>query len=124
MDEQIRSTLSPVLDGRFYIGLIPAGVVQPRDGSEPAPYGISQRIGGGETTYLDHTRDTTVNGQYQIDLFGREKIALNTVAAEVKTAMNESAHFSAVNTDERDGFEDAVNMFRISLDYSLWRDTA
>jgi hypothetical protein len=123
MDEDIVATLGPVLSGRIYPSVAPARVVQPANGATPAPYGIYQRVSGGEITYIDGARDTVVNARYQVDTFGREKAALNTIAADIKEAMNEATLFKSICLDERDDFEDAVQMYRVSMDFSIWKDT-
>ena len=70
-------------------------------------------------TALTGTPNLT-NARFQIDLFGREKIALDTLAEGVKTAMLGATLFKSICLNQMDLYEDPAQFYRISLDFSVW----
>lgn len=105
------TTLGATLSNRLYPSVAPAGVT--------APYGVYQMVSGVPLTSFDGMMPTT-NARFQIDLFGREKIALDTLAESVKTAMDGATLFKSVCQNQMDLYEDPAQFYRILLDFSVW----
>ncbi len=61
------------------------------------------------------------NRRFQIDVFAAGKATTITLAASVRVAMNAATSFKSLCVDERDNFEDAVQLYRRSLDFSVWQ---
>ena len=105
------TTLGATFSTRLYPSVAPAGVT--------APYGVYQMVSAVPQTALTGTPNLT-NARFQIDLFGREKIALDTLAESVKTAMGGATLFSSICINAMDMYEDPAQFYRISLDFSVW----
>jgi hypothetical protein len=105
------TTLTGVLSGRLYPSVAPAGVV--------APYAVYQLVSGIPVSDLLGQADRT-NSHYQIDLFGRDKGALDVLADGVKAAMNGAGLFKSVCTMQQDVYEDPAQFYRVILDFSIW----
>ncbi|MBK7082353.1 MAG: DUF3168 domain-containing protein [Betaproteobacteria bacterium] len=105
------TTLTGVLSGRLYPSVAPAGVV--------APYAVYQLVSGVPVSDLSGQSNCT-NSRFQLDLFGREKLALDTLAESVKVAMNAATLFKSVCVLQQDTYEDPAAFYRVTLDFSLW----
>jgi hypothetical protein len=105
------TTLTTALSGRLYPSVAPAGVT--------APYAVYQLVSGIPVSDLLGQSDRT-NSHYQIDLFGRDKSALDTLADAVKSAMDAATLFKSICTLQQDTYEDPAQFYRVSLDFSIW----
>jgi len=105
------TTLGATFSNRLYPSVAPAGVA--------APYGVYQMVSAVPQTALTGTPNLT-NARFQIDLFGREKIALDALAEAVKTAMGGATLFKSICLNQLDLYEDPAQFYRISLDFSVW----
>jgi hypothetical protein len=110
--EDVISTLGATLANRLYPAVAPAGVV--------APYAVYQMVSGVPVTHLTGQSDMT-NWRLQVDLFGREKIPLDSLAEGVKSAMDGAALFKSVCQNQMDLYEDPAQYYRVMLDFSIWR---
>jgi hypothetical protein len=110
--EDVITTLGATLANKLYPSVAPAGVV--------APFAVYQMVSGVPITHLTGMSDTT-NWRLQVDLFGREKVALDLLAENVKGAMDGAALFKSVCQNQMDLYEDPAQYYRIMLDFSLWR---
>ena len=105
------TTHGATISNRLYPSVAPAGVA--------APYGGYQMVSAVPQTALTGTPNLT-NARFQIDLFGREKIALDALAEAVKTAMGGATLFKSICLNQLDLYEDPAQFYRISLDFSVW----
>ena len=105
------TTIGGVISGRLYPAVAPAGVA--------APYGVYQLVAGVPVSDLSGQSNRT-NSRFQIDLFGREKLALDTLAESVKAAMDAATLFKSVCILQQDLYEDPAQYYRVSIDFSIW----
>jgi len=105
------TTLTTALSGRLYPSVAPAGVV--------APYGVYQLVVGLPITHLSGQSNRT-NSHYQVDLFGRDKAALDALADTVKAAMDAATLFDSTCISQQDLYEDPAQFYRVMLEFSLW----
>lgn len=110
--QDVVTTLGAALSNKLYPSVAPAGVT--------APYGVYQMISGVPITHLSGQSDRT-NWRLQIDLFGREKIALDALAESVKAAMDAATLFKSICQNQMDLYEDPAQFYRVVLDFSIWR---
>ena len=105
------TTLGATLSNRLYPSVAPAGVT--------APYAVYSMVSGVPITHLSGQSNKT-NARFQVDLFGRNKAALDTLADAVKLAMDQSALFKSVCQNQIDLYEDPAQFYRVMLDFSVW----
>jgi hypothetical protein len=105
------TTLGATLSNRLYPSVAPAGVT--------VPYGVYQMISSVPLTSFQGMM-ATANARFQVDLFGREKIALDALAESVKAAMDAASLFKSVCVNQMDLYEDPAQFYRIVLDFSVW----
>jgi Protein of unknown function (DUF3168) len=110
--QDVVTTLGATLSNRLYPSVAPAGVV--------APYGVYQMVSGVPITHLSGQSDRT-NWRLQVDLFGRDKIALDVLAENVKAAMDTATLFKSICQNQADLYEDPAQFYRIAMDFSIWR---
>lgn len=108
----IVTTLGATLSSKLYPMVAPAGVVP--------PYGIYQMVSAVPVTHFSGQSDRT-NYRFQVDLFGREKIALDALAVSVRAAMDSAALFKSVCINSAELFEDPAMYFRVTMDFSVWQ---
>jgi len=108
----IVTTLGATLSDKLYPMVAPAGVV--------APYGVYQCVSAVPITHFSGQSDRT-NYRFQVDLFGREKIALDALAVSVQAAMDAATLFDSVCINAMELFEDPANYFRVTMDFSIWQ---
>jgi len=106
------TTLSGTFSGKFYALVAPATVV--------APYAVYQMVSAVPITHLSGQSDRT-NYRFQVDCFGREKIALDALATATRLAMDGSSLFKSVCINSMELFEDPAMYFRITMDFSIWQ---
>lgn len=109
--EDLRTTLGPLCGGRFYAHVAPENAA--------TPYGTYQLVSGVPVSSLDG-ESSLVNYRYQVDLFGPDKGVIDALAASVRAAMDAAVLFKSVCQLQQDLFEDAVQLYRVSLDFSIW----
>lgn len=63
---------------------------------------------------------TLENAVMQIDCWSSSYETVNLLSSKVKTAMDAATAFDAILTDDRDLYEDEVEIHRVSMDYSIW----
>ena len=110
--QDVVTTLGATLSNKLYPSVAPAGVV--------APYAVYAMVSGVPITHLSGQSDRT-NWRCQVDLFGRDKIALDALAESVKAAMDAATLFKSVCMNHLDLWEDPALYYRISLDFSIFR---
>ena len=108
----IVTTLGATLSSKLYPMVAPAGVV--------APYGVYQFVSGVPITHFSGQSNRT-NWRVQIDMFGRDYMALDTLAENVKAAMDAASLFDSVCLNAAELFEDPAMFFRVTLDFSVWQ---
>lgn len=87
------------------------------DGTVP-PYITYQRITADEEPVLSGSSGLT-NTRVQIDIYARTYAQVQTIAAQVD-ALFAAWSVQNVSLPAQDLYEDAVKLFRISADYSIW----
>ena len=104
--------LTALVGDRIYPVVLPEGVSYPA-----VRY---QRIGGGP---LQHTGGDSglENARIQIDVWAKRYAQAKDTAEQVRAAIRTATAFKAVSVAEVDGYEDDTRTFRVTLDYSLWR---
>jgi len=60
------------------------------------------------------------NAMIQVDCWASTYAGAKALGTAVLSAMDGSSTFSAVLIDERDMFEDDVEIYRVSMDFSTW----
>ena len=108
----IVTTLGATLSNRLYPMVAPAGVA--------APYGVYQFVSGVPITHFSGQSNRT-NWRVQIDMFGRDYMALDTLAENVKAAMDAASLFKSVCQNETSLYEDPAQFYRIMLEFSVWQ---
>ena len=108
----IVTTLGATLSSKLYPMVAPAGVV--------APYGVYQQVSGVPITHLSGQSNRT-NYRFQVDVFGREKIALDALAVSVMAAMDAATLFDSICLNSAELFEDPAMYFRVTMDFSIWQ---
>ena len=106
------TTLGATLSNKLYPMVAPAGVA--------APYAVYQFVSGVPITHFSGQSNRT-NWRVQIDIFGRDFIALDTLAENVKAAMDAASLFDSVCLNAAELFEDPAMLFRVTLDFSVWQ---
>ena len=108
----IVTTLGATLSNRLYPLVAPAGVA--------APYGVYQMVSAVPITHFSGQSNRT-NYRFQVDLFGREKIALDALAVSVMAAMDAASLFKSICVNATELFEDPAMYFRVTMDFSIWQ---
>lgn len=85
------------------------------------PYIVYQRVSVNSENVLSGNSGL-VNSRVQIDVYATTFAQVVTIAAQIDALM---AGWSVQNVSvlSQDGYEDAVKLFRITTDYSIWADT-
>jgi len=112
IDSDLASTLASTLSSRLWPMEAPANVAR--------PYGIYQLVSLVPTTHLAGVASLT-NYRYQVDLFGPDPGALATLGSSVRTAMSAASAFKSICLSEQELFDDVVQLFRRSIDFSIWQ---
>ena len=80
-----------------------------------------QRITGGQVTA--HSGYTGLeNPRYQIDAWANTFDAARAIAKQIRLAMTSATTFTAIVLTDFDDYEPEKNLFRISLDFSVWSE--
>jgi hypothetical protein len=108
----IVTTLGATLSNKLYPMVAPAGVA--------APYGVYQMVSAVPITHLSGQSNRT-NYRFQVDIFARDKIALDALAVSVMAAMDAASLFDSVCLNAAELFEDPAMLFRVTLDFSVWQ---
>jgi len=108
----IVTTLGATLSNRLYPMVAPAGVA--------APYAVYQMISAVPITHFSGQSNRT-NYRFQVDCFGREKIALDALAVAVMAAMDAATLFDSICLNSAELFEDPAMYFRVTMDFSIWQ---
>ena len=108
----IVTTLGATLSNRLYPMVAPAGVA--------APYGVYQQVSGVPITHLSGQSNRT-NYRFQVDIFARDKIALDALAVSVMAAMDAATLFKSICLNSTELFEDPAMYFRVTMDFSIWQ---
>lgn len=94
-------------------------VVAPSDAPPPAaPYALVTRIDG--VPNIDLRGSGLVRFRYQIDVFATTLIEAQTVAEALGAPMKAAA-FKGIPLSYGDGYEDAVQLYRVTRDFSVWQ---
>lgn len=109
--EQVQATIAPIVSGGAWYGV---------NTTEPPvyPYAVFLRIVSPTNVTLQGPSDVQ-NTIFQIDIFSRTVAEGQALEAALEAAMN-TAPFSSVQIDQRDGYEPEVKAFRFTGDYSVW----
>ena len=105
------TTLGTTLSGRFYPSVAPAGVV--------SPYAVYSMVSGIPVNDLAGQSNLT-NARFQVDIFDRNKAALDALAEQVKTAMDAATLFKSVCLNQMDLPEYPAQYYRVMIDFSVW----
>lgn len=107
--------ISALVSTRIYPVLIP------QDGTLPAV--TYQRVSGGQINSTDGFT-ALENPRIQIDCMATTYAGAKAVAAAVFSAMEGSTTFDALLISDTDIYEDEVECYRVSMDFSVWHNTA
>lgn len=110
--QDIVTTLSATFSGRIYPSVAPAGVT--------APYAVYQLVSAVPVNDFDGASTLTFS-RFQVDIFGREKIAVDLLAENAKTAMDAASLFKSLCLIQQDIWEDPAQFYRVSLDFEISR---
>ena len=83
------------------------------------PYMVYFRVSGGQQNGLDGYLDLE-NPRIQFDIYSTSYSQAKTVVENVQTTMNGSTAFASVLLSDNDLYEDEVDKYRISMDYSCF----
>lgn len=83
-----------------------------------APYVIVTRIDG--VPNIDLRGSGLVRFRYQVDVFATTLAEAQSIAAAVGPAM-EGAAFKGIALSYSDGYEDAVQLYRVTRDFAVWQ---
>lgn len=81
------------------------------------PYILYARISGGQINGLGGYL-TTEHPSIQIDIYSTSYSDSKTIAKNVHTVMDATTTFSAILVSDNDIYEDSVELYRVSCDYS------
>lgn len=109
--EDLVTTLGTVFGGRLYPAVAPEGAA--------APFGIYLLVAGLPENSLQG-RSNLTNSRYQVDVYAATKADAETLAASVRTAMNDASLFASVCQLQQDFYDTDAQLFRVSMDFSLW----
>lgn len=108
----IKTALSTVFSNRFW-------PIRAPENNTARTYGTYQLISTNPSTYF---RGEGINNwRYQVDIFAPDPATAASLAASVRAAMAAATVFRSVCVDQRDLEEEFVNLYRISLDFSVWQ---
>lgn len=110
IEGDIQAVLSALVAGRCYPMTAP-------DRTE-RPYIVYQVISNVPENTLDGA-DGTENRRVQVDVWGKSYGESKTLELLVKSAM-EAASFINILMVSRDSFESETQLYRVSIDYSVW----
>ena len=105
------TTLTSTLSGRFYPSVAPAGVT--------APYAVYSMVSGIPVNDLAGQSNLT-NARFQVDIFDRNKAALDALAVQIQSDMNSATLFKSVCLNKMDLWEDPSQYYRVMMDFSIW----
>lgn len=109
--EQMQAVLSPLASGGSWYANNTA--------QSPAyPYIVFLRVVSPTNVSFDGASDVQ-NTLFQIDIFSQRAGEANAIEVALEAALA-AAPFTAIQLDQRDGYEDPVRAFRCSVDYSCW----
>ncbi len=112
----LETTLTGIVTGKFWPSVAQRPIT--------VPYGIYQTVSTAVVTDLDGMSENRLtNTNYQIDIFGLDKLVLDGLADAVMSAMDGATLFDSICTNRMDGFEDAVNLHRVTLEFSVWHSS-
>ncbi len=83
------------------------------------PYIVYRRVSGGQVNGLDGYL-TLENPLIQIDVYSTSYSQVKTIAGDLHTVMDGATAFSAVLNTDTDLYEPELELFRQSLDFSIF----
>lgn len=104
------TTLGGIFDGKLFPSV--------KQAMASAPYAVYQLVDGIPETYLDGMSGEGVS-RFQVDIFATQKQEVDSLAEDAKEAMDAATLFSSTCVSQQDLFEDPVNLYRVSLDFSV-----
>lgn len=105
------TTITATLENRIFPVRAPQTV--------PLPYAVYQRISGGQLNGLDGYL-TLENPRIQIDVYSTSYSQVKTLAENIHTQMETSTAFKNTLANDSDIYEDELNAYRITMDFSCW----
>lgn len=110
--EDIFDTLGSLVGGRLYPGVVPANAAFPFAMYTLVSADPQQHLGGeaGLTQY-----------RYQIDVFSPQKSVVDTLALQIRGAMNAAARFRSTCAMQQDDYDDDALLHRVILDFNVWK---
>lgn len=105
------TTITDIMGNKLYPVRAPQAVKM--------PYGVYQRISGGQQNGLSGYL-TLENPRMQIDIYSTSYSQVKTLAENIHTQMETSTGFKNTLISDSDLFEDELNVYRITMDYSCW----
>lgn len=105
------TTITATMGNRIYPVRAPQNVA--------SPYAVYQRISGGQVNGLDGYL-TLENPRIQLDVYSTSYSQVKTLAEAIQTQMNTSTAFKNTLINDTDFYEDELNEYRISMDFSCW----
>lgn len=109
--ENVQATLSPLVAGGCWYA---TNTAQP----PVFPFITFQRIVSPTNNSFAGPSDVQ-NTIFQIDIFSRQMSELIPLQATIEAAFV-AATYTAIQQDQRDGYEPDIKAFRCSMDYSCW----
>lgn len=105
------TTITATMGNRIYPVRAPQNVA--------FPYAVYQRISGGQLSGLEGYL-TLENPRIQIDVYSTSYSQVKTLAESIHTQMETSTDFKNTLANDSDIYEDELNAYRITMDFSCW----
>lgn len=113
--DDLVSTLGSVFSNKFDPQVVKAGTLP--------PYAIYTLISGIPEMTVDGATPNLSNLHWQVDIFGNDKAVVDALTEGAIAALLASPYFRVGSISKQDIYEDAVRYYRVSLDFSTWRQT-
>ena len=110
IEGDIQSILAALVTGRCYPMFAPDPVTK--------PYIVYQVISDVQESNLDGYAGIS-NKRIQVDVYSTTYGGSKTLASSVKTSMS-NASFSNIHLSSQDLYEQDTQLYRISMDFSIW----
>jgi hypothetical protein len=113
VEASLYTALSPLVAGRVYPDIAPAGVA--------LPYITYQQVGGVALAYLDKTPADRKNGRLQINVWAATRAESTALILQAETALTASTSFQAspIGAHAND-YEQDTKYYGALQDFSIW----
>lgn len=110
--EDLVATVGPAVGGRFYANVAPSNAA--------FPYAVYSLVSATPTQVLEG-EITPTNWIFQIDAFATQKSAVAALGTAIRAAMNAATLYKSTCTMVLDDYEEEAKLYRVTLDFSVWK---